>query len=147
MLQYKKRRVYKYTLAAPYSFATGIQLERSVSNRFITLRADGQLELASAYAWDGASGPMPDLPSIMRASLIHDALYQLIREQKLASSHRLACDQLLRQACLADGMSPALAQWVYFCVRRFGARYTRPDLIQLDLSPAKPITDIAQTSE
>ncbi len=59
-------------------------------------------------------------------------LYQLIREQHLPLSYRLATDRLLYTLCLADGMNPLLARWVYFCVRCFGRSHTQRDLIILN---------------
>ena len=131
-LLYKKRRVYKYTLAKQYIFETQWYNAPEINTRFIQLNKQGQLFIHAAYSWDGASGPMPDFTSIMRASLIHDALYQLIREQHLPSSYRLAADRLLHALCLADGMNPILAHWVYFCVRCFGRKHAQNDLIILN---------------
>ncbi len=131
--KYKKRHHYKYTLSEQYIFETQWINKLEVNTQFIQLNAQGQLLIQKAYAWDGASGPMPDLPSIMRASLIHDALYQLIRERHIASSYRNAADRLLLEICLADGMNPILSRCVYFCVRCFGHRYVRNN--QLTLSP------------
>jgi hypothetical protein len=67
----------------------------------------------------------------MRGSLIHDALYQLMREQHLDIRFRAAADRLLFQLCLADGMNPLLARWVYFCVRCFGKAQAQSNVITL----------------
>jgi hypothetical protein len=131
-LHYKKRRDYKYTLAKQYIFETQWDNAPEINTRFIQLNKQGQLILHAAYSWDGASGPMPDLSSIIRASLIHDALYQLMREQHLPLSYRLAADRLLYTLCVADGMNPLLARWVYFCVCCFGHNHAQNDLIILN---------------
>ncbi|MGL4994742.1 MAG: hypothetical protein ACRC6G_01050 [Deefgea sp.] len=131
-LQYKKRRSYKYTLAAPYLFECSINIDSEVNTYFIRLSKTGQLFINTAYSWDGASGPMPDLSCVMRASLIHDALYQLMREQHLPQSYRSMADRLLYELCLADGMNPILAKCVYFCVRQFGQRHAGNDLLVLN---------------
>ncbi|WP_273430243.1 hypothetical protein [Chitinibacter tainanensis] len=123
---YRRRRTYKYTLDTPYQLLTPLRPLEAVGNGFLRLHPDGTLAIAAHYSWDGASGPMPDLPSIVRGSLVHDALYQLIREGALAAKpHRREADQLLRSLCLADGMSYLLAQWVYLCVRVFGGLFVR----------------------
>ncbi|QLG89819.1 hypothetical protein HQ393_03735 [Chitinibacter bivalviorum] len=128
---YKKRRNYKYILESNLVFDTGWQLARTIQCQFITLTEQGKLSIAQRYAWDGASGPMPDFPSIMRASLIHDALYQLMREAHLdAKQYRHAADQILLRVCLADGMNRLLAYWVYFCVRCFGERASASELLR-----------------
>ena len=40
------------------------------------------------YAWDGPSGPTIDTSNSMRASLVHDVLYQAMREEGLAYEFR-----------------------------------------------------------
>jgi hypothetical protein len=128
---YKKRRTYKYFLASSYRFATGWQLPTTINGPFLQLDADGTLHIAAKYAWDGASGPMPEMRSILRASLVHDALYQLMREDYLDQSHRAAADEILYQLCRSDGMNILLAYWVYFCVRCFGERHAQSDLLEM----------------
>lgn len=56
----------------------------------------------------------------MRGSLVHDALYQLMRERHLDRAlHRAAADRILRDICRQDGMGRLRAAWVYWGVRRF----------------------------
>lgn len=70
---------------------------------------------------DGPSGPTFDTLTFMRGSLVHDALYQLMREGGLdRQMYREAADITLRQICLEDGMNPIRAWWVYQGVRLFG---------------------------
>ncbi len=131
-LKYKKRRDYKYTLAEAYQLETQWLNMPEINTQYIQLNTQGQIHIAKAYSWDGASGPMPDFRSIMRGSLIHDALYQLIREQHLDPSFRAAADRLLLQICLDDGMNPLLAHWVHFCVRCFGKAKAESSIITLE---------------
>jgi len=53
----------------------------------------------------------------MRGSLIHDALYQLMRQKLLDKKCRKQADKELRKACLKDGMSKIRAWWIYKAVR------------------------------
>ena len=62
----------------------------------------------------------------MRGSLVHDALYQLIREGELPKELRVDADKVLRRACLADGMSRFRAWYVYKAVRMFAGRSIKP---------------------
>jgi hypothetical protein len=65
----------------------------------------------------------------MRGSLVHDALYQTMREQLILQEHREYADQLLRKICIEDGMS-ALRAWVVFQgVRIAGASSAAPDVL------------------
>ena len=55
------------------------------------------------YAWDGAD-LCPEVKAVMRASLEHDAVYQLIRKRELPRSWRAEADRLFRRLCIEDGM-------------------------------------------
>lgn len=88
-------------------------------NDWIAL-ADKVLTIHRGYAWDGPSGPALDSKSAMRASLVHDALYQLMREGVLDEAYRINADQTLRDLCVEDGMSP-LRAWFWFKAVQFAA--------------------------
>lgn len=110
---------YKYQLVAPYTHETGIELEHGVSTPFLRMYTNGRLVINSGYAWDGPSGPAIDSKNFMRGSLVHDALYQLMRMGHLAGRYRERADRILQEICLADGMWRIRAWWVYFAVSRF----------------------------
>jgi len=74
-MQYKKG--YKYQLTETMRFK--VDIKASVKSDFIQLDANGNLKISKGYAWDGASF-IKDRQTNMRASLVHDALYQLMRE-------------------------------------------------------------------
>jgi len=97
--------------------------EKPVLNRFLELN-DGILTIREGYAWDGASGPTFDTPSFRRGALVHDALYQLIREGCLPRSDKAAADNELRDLCILDGMSLLRAWYVHRAVSRFGTSST-----------------------
>ena len=68
----------------------------------------------------GPQGPTIDSPSFMRGSLVHDALYQLMRAEKLDGEiYRKPADRLLQQMCIHDGMSSFRA-WIVYRALRFG---------------------------
>lgn len=113
---------YRFQLAQPYTVQTGIRVAVS-GNTFVGLAADGTLTIAAGYAWDGASGPVPQVDSIIRGSLVHDALYQLMRECGLSQDYRDEADALLRAHCVEDGMWRPAAWLVYQAVRRFGSSH------------------------
>ena len=126
MIRYKKQNYYKYTLHIDYQLATDIRPPKPVSTNFIDLDGKGLLTIKKNYAWDGPSGPSFDTKNFMRGSLVHDALYQLIREMHLPLEARAAADWLLREICLEDGMSTIRAKWVYMAVDWFGESSARP---------------------
>ena len=80
---YRKLNRYKYQLVDPYTLNVGLSGYSVTDQQFIQLTSSGLLTIQPGYAWDGPSGPTWDTPDFMRGSLVHDALYQLIRLQKL----------------------------------------------------------------
>jgi len=117
-MKYKKGYKYKLVETTQYVFQERIKIKHTITP-FITISGT-IIEIKSGYAWDGPSGPTSDTKSFMRGSLIHDALYQLIREGYLNISYRDWADRELRAICLEYGMNPIRAFWVYWAVRLFG---------------------------
>lgn len=110
---------YKYQASRNYAHSLPWYKGPTVRCPFVTLYSTGLLVVHAGYAWDGPSGPTFDTRAFMRGALVHDALYQLIREGLLAAVHRLDADRELWACCRADGMWLARAVWVYVSVRWF----------------------------
>lgn len=115
------RKGYKYQIVSDYEVTIPILPAQDIDTDYIKLSAHGVLKLKKGYAWDGPSGPTIDTPNFMRGSLVHDALYQLMRERHLEKDlFREPADRLLREMCQEDGMSAMRAWWVYSGVRLGG---------------------------
>lgn len=119
------REGFRFQLAEPFMCSTPIT-EACPGNHFVGLDAAGWLTIAAGYAWDGASGPIAQGPEVIRASLCHDAAYQLMRECGLDPKWRKTADELLRQMLVEDGLHPAMAALVYQAVRTFGGQFIEP---------------------
>ena len=76
---YRKLHKYKYQLTDDYYIRIDIRPGQDLEFRFLSLSSDGILTIRKSYAWDGPSGPTIDTMDFMRGSLVHDALYQLMR--------------------------------------------------------------------
>ena len=100
---YRKLHKYKYQLTENFTYKTKI-IGKDITTEYLRLDELGCLHIKRGYCWDGPSGPTFDTKSSMRASLVHDALYQLIRMGELLPSDRKAADELLYQICLEDAM-------------------------------------------
>jgi hypothetical protein len=111
---------YKYQLASTYITNVDIHPVETIDADFIRLEPDGRLVIQRGYAWDGASGPTFDDETSMRASLVHDALYQLIRMGYLDTSARLIADAELYQRLIQDGMREIRARTWLYAVQQFG---------------------------
>ncbi len=121
------RSGYKYQLSAPYRTCVRVSPTKSVKTEYISLTEDGALVLERGYAWDGPSGPTFDTKNFMRASLVHDALYQLMRLGRLEASCRKDIDCEMRRMCREDGMSRVRAWWTHAAVARFGDPAASPE--------------------
>ncbi len=120
-ISYKKG--YKYQLFETYSTNITIKPNDDISSSggYVTLSKQGVIVIKRGYAWDGPSGPTIDTLNFMRGSLVHDALYQLMREGQLNKDiHRDLADRLLQQMCKDDGMSSIRAWLIYQGVSKFG---------------------------
>jgi hypothetical protein len=118
---------YKYQLKDSYTVSIGIRLAVPIKTDYISLDADGSITIKKGYAWDGPSGWTIDTLTFMRGSLLHDALYQLMREKHLDhNTYREPADRLLQRICKEDGMWSLRAWWVYQAVRLFGDPAAEP---------------------
>lgn len=132
MSKIRYRSGYRYQLQADYSVFIGL-LGYKIRTDFITLTESGWLTIRRGYAWDGATG-LPSTPkSLMRASLVHDAMYQLIRNGLF--DRRDVADELFFEFAQEDGfMAAPLALWI---VEHFGAGYAAyyPDKLRTVEAP------------
>jgi hypothetical protein len=126
-IYYIQKKSYDYVLKEDYVilvpiFPTAL-IQEPVNKVHISLDCDGVLFIKKGYAWDGPSGPAFDTPAFMRGSLVHDALYQLIRAERIdPRSSRKKADKILRNICKEDGMSRFRRWYVYWGLRMFGGQ-------------------------
>ena len=124
-MKYRKLHGYKYELIGAYTQIINAELPPNTGNDYVCIGV--HLYISARYAWDGASGPTFDDKTNMRASLVHDALYQLMREGLLDRKCRKYADQLFRDICIQDGMGKFRAWYYYQAVRIFGAKTCLPE--------------------
>lgn len=125
-IRYKGR--YKYQVQKTYVVDIDIIPPEIIDTKHITLNLNGRIWIRPYYAWDGASGPACDTKNFMRGSLVHDALYQMMRKGKLdPKKYRKPADKLLKKMCKEDGMCFIRACWVYLGVRIFGKCAAKPE--------------------
>lgn len=112
-----------YRLVEPYRAQTGITTAKGAMVKGLALDPAGNLTISAGYQWDGPSGPTLATVDGLRASLVHDALYELIRTGRLASHRRAETDELFRRLLVEDGMPRWRARLWYWGVRAFGWRH------------------------
>lgn len=134
MIKYKEG--YKFVLAEDYRVKISIKPnEMLVVDNVLELHPDGTLLIKKGYAWDGASGPAINTKDIMRGALVHDALYQLMREGHLSQTYFDSANKALRDICIEDGMSKLRAWYIYKAVSIFGKKFTEPSIGDIKTAP------------
>jgi len=119
---------YKYQLVGDYAVDVATIPDADVETEYIALTTAGALTIRRGYAWDGPSGPSIHSKNFMRGSLVHDALYQLMRHEHLDKEvWRRHADLELKRICREDGMWPMRASWVYWAVRKWGDPSASPE--------------------
>lgn len=118
---------YKYRTMAQFQIQIPIT-GKNIQTEYIDLNTKGTLTIKKYYAWDGASGPTKDSKKTKRASCVHDALYQLMRLEKLDyNAHREIADWIFYRLLIADGMFKPRA-WVWWrAVRRVAGFAAKPE--------------------
>ena len=125
---YRPVRNYNYQLREDFSYDLGRTFpEGPIQNEFILISAEGLITIKKHYAWDGVSGPVIDTQANLKASLVHDALYQLMREARLDHLiYREWSDRLFMEMCRKGGVMDAIAGLYFKGLSWFGAKNAKP---------------------
>lgn len=78
---------------------------------------NGILSIYKHFQWNGASGPVYDTKNVMRASLIHDALYTMFYDTKFHKDAIKVSDKIFRDICIEDGVNKVVANVYYAGLR------------------------------
>ena len=120
---------YKYKTTRLYHLMLRFKPLANINGRYYQFLTNGYLLICKDYVWDGASGPTLDTKNTMRASCVHDVLYQMIREQKLRLEMKDNADKELARimeedwkACniLTKTWNKVRSSYYYWGVRLFG---------------------------
>ena len=90
------------------------------------------LKVKEGYTWDGASGLAIDTDNFMSPSLIHDILFQCMREDLLNSDRFKHSNIELKMQCRERGMSRFRSWYVYQAVDKFGKKYIKSDIKEVE---------------
>ncbi len=105
---------------------TGIPVACMGDDKFASMGPSGILQVKEGYRFDGSSGPAIDTKSSQLAALVHDCLYQLMRQSQLSTKWRKKADQIYRDLCIKGGMTRARAYIRYFALRIGGGKHAKP---------------------
>jgi len=129
-MKYRELKKYQYGLMEIYRI--NVNLPDAFGN-FMSV-SDGTLVIRKHYAWDGSSVPLKRCYKWIwnadkyckTASLVHDALCQLIREDLLPMKYKEQVDTIYRDMCIAKGMPSWQANTRYKMIRKYGDKYVLP---------------------
>jgi hypothetical protein len=126
---YTKGGSKKYILSVRFTEQLGFKPKVTIHTEYITFTSTGLLIIRPFYEWDGPSGPAIDTDNFMDGSLVHDALYDLLRRRLLKPGiwYRLMADNEMFRQCGKDDMHIVRRCYTWLGVRLGGlfAAYKR----------------------
>lgn len=114
----KIKKHYKYKLFTTVRVAIGITGYKT-RTAFIDLSEEGVLTIFKNYAWNGADWPAIDTESIMAASLVHDALCQLVENNHLPRTLVKQINNIMITICEEKKMSKFRIKRVHWAINHF----------------------------
>ena len=124
-MKYRELKNWKYQLMEDCH--TVIEISETASNDYIALD-QRHLIIKRMYAWDGSTIPFKRMFKLfgwdvdkhsLKASLVHDALTQLIGSGLLPNSYRQYADGLYRDMSVAAGLSEWKGAVRYWLLRKY----------------------------
>jgi len=120
---YEKGGSKKYRLTATYLDLLHFGPKKIIRTDYCHFNPNGGLLIENGYEWDGPSGPAIDTDNFMDGSLVHDLLYQLMREGYLSRwKYRRKADKEMRLQTKKDDMFILRQWWTWLGVRLGGHR-------------------------
>ncbi|MCP4103859.1 MAG: hypothetical protein GY750_20940 [Lentisphaerae bacterium] len=129
-MKYQNKRSWKYRVYK-YSEFTLYSNYGNVAHKYFQI-VGNHMFVKAGYLWDGPSGPTVDSENFMSPSLIHDVLFQCMREGLLSRDHFKLANKELYYQCRERGMSRFRASYVKKAVDWFGKSNIKSDIIEVD---------------
>lgn len=124
-LTYRELDDWKYQVKEYFKIQTGLS-GIDIVTEYISLQPDGLLRIKTYYAWNGSNWSSDK--HAMIASLVHDALCQLMRMGLLSRTvFSKPVDALYRDIAIAEGLNKYRAGFRYRMLRWFGKSATYPE--------------------
>ena len=123
---YEKGGSKKYVLLESYVDWLHFGYTHDLDVGYCILLRTGALYITRGYEWDGPSGPAIDTDNFMDGSLVHDVLYQMLREGWFGDGFwerakwRLRADNEMFKQCKKDKMTLPRRCWTWLGVRLGG---------------------------
>ena len=129
-MKYQNKKNWKYRVYEDCEFNLYHDFGR-IAHPFFKI--DGNhLIVKEGYTYDGPSGPTIDTDNFMSPSLIHDILFQAMREDLLSRDRFKHANIELKMQCRERGMSRFRAWYVYKAVAMFGKPNIKSDIKEVE---------------
>lgn len=137
-MKYSRTKHYKYKLEVNFGVTTGIT-GYGFDNHFMMMCNNGFLKVKAGYTWDGSSIPHKGLIRVLslwaydpdryckKASLVHDALCQAMREGLIPTARKGKADHLYYEMCIEGGLPKWRAKKRFDALRKFGDSGIKPE--------------------
>ena len=129
-MKYQKKKDYKYVVYEDCEFILYADYG-NIAHPYFQVKGN-LLKVKAGYRWDGPSGPTIDTDNFMAPSLIHDVLFQCMREDLLSRDMFKISNRELYMQCRERGMSRFRATYVKKAVDWFGKKNIECDIIEVD---------------
>lgn len=111
---------FKYQVVEDFVLKIDFYPKKDLHDEFCILYKDGTLLIKKGFAWDGASGPTIDTVNSMIPSIVHDALYRMIRHGLLDIKDKDKSDLIFHDLLIKYGMNKIRAKYWYLGVKYYG---------------------------
>ena len=116
---------YKYTQEKDIVIQTALRPTKPcVIQGYVFLDTDGMLRIYKGYSWNGITLGI-DFEFTRIASLVHDALFQLMQEGLLSLSFFKLANLEFKKLMITNGSPKFIANFYYFMVQTFGKPFAR----------------------
>lgn len=119
MQVFYKEQQHHFRLLNDVDVATSISLAHEFKTPYLAMSEAGHLKIKAGYRWSLPWYVYSHSPEWVKAVLVHDALYELIRLGVVTVQHKKQIDQLFVYLCKAAGVKRMGIFWVYFLLYCF----------------------------
>jgi hypothetical protein len=118
---------YHYILAKTYTIDVPIMESASLDTGLVELD-NGRLTIHQGFAWNGTTGAI-DTKTRARASLVHDALWQLMVHDKISKDYKDVVDDVFLKIAEEDGENSIVLSITKFIFKTLGVHFFFEDPI------------------
>ena len=129
-MKYQNKKSWKYRIYDDVEFVLYSNYG-NIAHEYFQITGN-HLVVKAGYRYDGPSGPTIDTDNFMSPALIHDVLFQCMREDLLNRDYFKTANKELYMQCRERGMSRFRASYVKKAVDWFGKSNVKSDIKEVE---------------